>query len=350
MESGEGSNGRDGQGNRLPPDETQMRIGRDLVGRGLPPDSADAAAAGEAGLGRAGIDDPSLAPGTSTSGQLRAAADPVDVAPRFRPWSQPAPADSGPMRCHFLRSVGADGRLSDPQNSAVPTHRCAAFGEPLPLSLRQQELVCLQRVHVSCPRYVRGTVLASESAPPEPAGEQKVGFPMMTVAAAVLVIAAVGILLTGPVLGVLPFGGGGRPAAIITNGSPSPSASGTPGLVATPSPSPVPTPSPSRTSVATPSPAAPSKTPAPTSATSSWPPGATASRMDLLVPCTDQSNCYVYTVRGAGQNGSAVADTLANVAKFFGVDVAKVRALNTWLNSSDSIAPGDKLKIPPPTR
>ena len=72
------------------------------------------------------------------------------------------------------------------------------------------------------------------------------------------------------------------------------------------------------------------------------------------MPCTGQANCYVYTVRGAGPapsgNGSGVSDTLAGIANYFGVDVAKIRALNTWLGSSGVIHPGDKLKIPPPTR
>jgi hypothetical protein len=72
--------------------------------------------------------------------------------------------------------------------------------------------------------------------------------------------------------------------------------------------------------------------------------------MSLVVPCSDQPSCYVYTVRGAGQNGSAVADTLPNIASFFGVTVAKIHQMNPSLGSSDAISPGDKLKIPPPTR
>jgi hypothetical protein len=249
------------------------------------------------------------------------------------------------MRCHFLRSVGADGRLADAQETAVPTHRCAAFGDPLPLSLRQQELVCLQRVHVSCPRYVRGTVLANENTASAAAGGEKAGFPVMTVAAVVLVVAALGILLTGPILGVLPFGGAGNPAQVAV-ASPSPSHAPTPSLTATPTATATPSPSPSPTPAASPTPLR-TPTPAPTS---SWPPGATASRMSLVVPCTDQPSCYVYTVRGAGQNGSAVADTLPNIATFFGVSTAKIHQLNPSMGSSDVIHPGDKLKIPPPTR
>jgi hypothetical protein len=258
------------------------------------------------------------------------------------------------MRCHFLRSVGPDGRLADPQSTAVPTHRCAAFGDPLPLSLRQQELVCLQRVHVSCPRYVRGTLLANEGAASTAPENEKAGFPLMMAAAVVLVVAALGILLTGPILGILPFGGAGHTAPIIAGGLPSPAGTATLAPSATASPSLVATPAASPTTQATPK-ATPTATPTPTptaapTPTPSWPPGATASRMNLVVPCTDQASCYVYTVRGAGQNGSSVADTLPNIATFFGVDIAKIRQMNPSLASSDVIHPGDKLKIPPPTR
>jgi LysM repeat protein len=75
--------------------------------------------------------------------------------------------------------------------------------------------------------------------------------------------------------------------------------------------------------------------------------------MNLVVPCTDQANCYVYTVRSGGAppagNGSGVADNLAGIARFFGVKVADIRTLNN-MSSTDVIHPGDKLKIPPPTR
>ncbi len=373
MEAGEGAEGRDGQGGRTPPDEEQMRLGRARVARGLPPEEGDDADM-PGGLIGAGPGDEAFPPepppsaplgipaGTVPALQPDTAAGSVDLGPRFRPWSEPAQAASGPMRCHFLRSVGPDGRLADAQNSAVPTHRCAAFGDPLPLSLRQQELVCLQRVHVSCPRYVRGTLLANEGAATAAPEDEKAAFPLMTVAAVVLVIAALGILVTGPILGVLPFGGAGHQAPVIAAGSPSPAGTATPrpsvavspSLIATPATSPATSPSPQTTPKATP---APTPTPSPTATatakptpTPAWPPGATASRMNLVAPCPDQANCYLYTVRGAGQNGSSVADTLPNIAAFFGVDIAKIRQMNPSLASSDVIHPGDQLKIPPPTR
>jgi hypothetical protein len=74
--------------------------------------------------------------------------------------------------------------------------------------------------------------------------------------------------------------------------------------------------------------------------------------MNLLVPCAGQANCWVYTVRGSGPppggNGSSVPDSLTNIATFFGVSVNDINALNPGVSSG--IHPGDKLKIPPPTR
>jgi hypothetical protein len=70
--------------------------------------------------------------------------------------------------------------------------------------------------------------------------------------------------------------------------------------------------------------------------------------MKLLVPCPGQADCYLYTVRGAGVNGSSVPDNVGGIARFFGVDVDAIYAMNPWATSG--IQPGQKLKIPPPTR
>jgi hypothetical protein len=72
--------------------------------------------------------------------------------------------------------------------------------------------------------------------------------------------------------------------------------------------------------------------------------------MDLVTPCTDQPNCYIYVVRGPGPsgNGSSVADNVAGIAHFFGVDAEAIYNLNP--GSRSGITPGQKLKIPPPTR
>ncbi len=76
--------------------------------------------------------------------------------------------------------------------------------------------------------------------------------------------------------------------------------------------------------------------------------------MAVLVPCTDQPDCYVYTVRGPGPppegNGSKVGDTLQGIADWFGVSLAAIREMNPWLGGGSLIHPGDKLKIPPPTK
>ena len=338
-----------------------MRLGRARVARGLPPDEAEASAS-EGFIG-ADIGDGGLPPGTPPVNPSDVppgtAADPVDIAPRLRPWSEPAPSTPGPMRCHFLRSVGPDGRLADSQTTAVPTHRCAAFGDPLPLSLRQQELVCLQRVHVSCPRYVRGTVLANESAAPAALQGEARGLSLRTAAAIVLVITAVAVLVTGPVLGVLPFGGASRSTSGIVV-SPSPVGTATLIPTATPSPtaptaSPTATPaSPTATPVASPTatPVASPTPPATPAVTSSWPPGWDAKHRALLVPCTDEPNCWWYTVRGPGPepsgNGSGVTDEIPNIARYFKVDVDKTYAMNDW-TSSHVIHPGDRMRIPPPT-
>lgn len=376
MESGGGSNNQDGREGRTPPDEQQIGIGGARPGRGPGPtdDARIPNAPGGSGAPIGG------APGDSSFGGANRPSMPgftptksADPGSQFRPWSEPGTSATGPLSCHFLRSVGADGRLADAQKTAVPTHRCAAFGDPLPLSLRQQELVCLQRVHVSCPRYVRGTLLANETpAGTAPEGEERRRFPVLTIAGVVLVVLAVGILLFA-LVGWSPFGGATPAthapiAAATVTATPTPAGASahtivpvaTPAVttVATPAvtplathvATPVATPTPTHAPTASPT-LRPTPTPAPTAAaTSSWPPGATASRMDLVVPCPGQSDCYLYTVRGPGAsgNGSPVADTVAGIAQFFGVDASKIYALNP--TAASGITPGEKLKIPPPTR
>ena len=388
MDSRDGSGDRERHDGRTPPEEQSTRIGRQRTSRGATPppgqggmsdqliggSSASDAGFGQStstifgpsaaqGPGQGSRYAPSGSTGTQIGGQPGASGADADLAPRFRPWAEPgAGAQGGPMRCHFLRSVSADGRLAEAQRTAVPTHRCAAFGDPLPLSLRQQELVCLQRVHVSCPRYVRGTLLSNESqaAPVEEAPKRQI--PILTLVGVGMVVLAVYVLLAA-VLALPPFGrGAAAPNIAVASPSKSPSPSAT--IKVTPSPTPNPTPSQvisataSAKASATPSPtptATPTATPTPTPtpvASATWPPGATASRMDLLVPCTGQANCYVYTVRGAGPppagNGSSVADTVPAIAKWFGVSSSKILQMNP--GSASGISPGQQLKIPPPTR
>ena len=330
-----------------------MRVGRSRVARGFDPladNDSPLDVSTQGGFMGAGAADTSFGTGNRASGSAVGQVDQVEIGSR-RAWPEQAPTNE-PVRCHFLRSVGADGRLADPQKTAVPTHRCAAYGDPLPLSLRQQELVCLQRVHVSCPRYVRGTLLANETqTQPQETDKRTGGVPVLMLVGIGLVVAAVLILLSA-IMGIGPLGGGGiashPPIALVTptrtptvTVAPSPSVSSTATVVPSASASASATPKPTATPKATPK------------ATSSWPPGATALTMNLVVPCTGQSNCYVYTVRGGGPppsgNGSGATDNLYNIAKFFGVKETTIRSMN-GLSSTAVVHPGDKLKIPPPTR
>jgi cell division septation protein DedD len=341
----DGRGGQD-QGAQVPPDAQQMRQARARVGQGYPNRSPQGGLIG-------GADEQSAETGSETD----EGPDTLDLSPRFRPWSEPAQTTAVPLRCHFLRMVTPDGKLTEAQATAIPSHRCAAFGDPLPLSLRQQELVCLQRVHVSCPRYVRGTLLASEAeGQPEGEGSRR-RFPLLTIVAILLVAVSILALIAG---GLGFFGGGGtvpastsHPSTIagasatasdLPTATPEITAAPTPTTPATQSPTPAPTPTPTPKPNPTPT-AAPTPTPAPSA---TWPPGATASRMNLLTPCTDQPNCYLYTVRSAAQNGSPVDDTLSGIATFFGVKLSDVLTLNPW--AAGGITPGQQLKIPPPTR
>jgi len=225
----------------------------------------------------------------------------------------------------------------------VPMHRCAALGNPLPLSLRQQELVCLQRVHLSCPRYVHSTLLAGEKHPgPAPEERQSATVSLMTLVGVGLVILAVGVFLTA-FLGLPPLGGGSPATHSPVAAAPG---SRTPASMAGPTADHAPGSAPSAlaAAVTTAAPAArPTPTLAPTPASAhSWPPGATASRMSRVVPCAGQPGCYVYTV---GQG-----DRLSFIADFFGVDINAIWQMNAWLGGSANIRVGDKLQIPPPTR
>ena len=68
-----------------------------------------------------------------------------------------------PLICPFLRAVEDDDRLLVPIEAPDALNRCAALHDPIPQSLRQQELVCLTSGHVNCPRYLRGALVAGEA-------------------------------------------------------------------------------------------------------------------------------------------------------------------------------------------
>jgi len=58
-----------------------------------------------------------------------------------------------------------DGKLFDPREEAVPTHRCGRLRRAVAsLTAAARNWCACSAVHVSCPRYMRGTLLAEESA------------------------------------------------------------------------------------------------------------------------------------------------------------------------------------------
>jgi hypothetical protein len=67
-----------------------------------------------------------------------------------------------PRVCPFIRGIEDSGALTMPLDAPDAVNRCAALREPVPQSLRQQELVCLTGGHVNCPRYLRGAMVAEE--------------------------------------------------------------------------------------------------------------------------------------------------------------------------------------------
>ena len=89
-----------------------MRIGRARVAGGFDPGDRQPAFGSQDASGAfigAGAAGSQLGSSSSALAQGSGAPDEVDSGSRFRPWSEPAQAGPGPMRCHFLRSVEPDG-------------------------------------------------------------------------------------------------------------------------------------------------------------------------------------------------------------------------------------------------
>ena len=57
--------------------------------------------------------------------------------------------------------------------------------------------------------------------------------------------------------------------------------------------------------------------------------------------CPDAPNCWIYKVRSG--------DNLFSIANYFGVPLARVYAMNPWLEST-GLRAGQSLRLPPPTR
>ena len=253
---------------------------------------------------------------------------------------------SDPTICPFLRSVEEDGALGVPIEAPVAENRCAALREAVPQSLRQQELVCLTGGHVNCPRYLRGALVVSE----QPRLARISGGASLTPATigALAVLAASFVLsvsfmlarggLSLPQVAAIPsVGPSGSAVAIASATPPSTQVPSAASPTATPPPSPTPAPTP--TAIASPTP-----TPAPTPTASPTPaatPQSSSDRYELLDPCPDRPDCWMYTIRSG--------DNLVSIANYFGVPLAEVRSLNPWTRT-EGLRAGQELILPPPTR
>ncbi len=243
--------------------------------------------------------------------------------------------------CPFLRTADAGDVLGAPIESPDTANRCAALADPVPQSLRQQELVCLTSAHVNCPRYMRGAVAfgepariasATRSVKPATAGAL-VAFGLAFVVSVGFVVANGGLVLSGAVVSPSPSSSG---LAVVETPKPRPTSS----AVAPSTPSPAPTPTPIVTPEPTPKPT-PAPTPQPTSKPTKKPTAQpTSDRYAVLKPCPDAPKCYIYVIRSG--------DNLYSVVRYFGVSQATVKAWNPWVKGGLKV--GRELRIPPPTR
>ena len=270
-----------------------------------------------------------------------------------------------PSVCPFLRR-DLHGTLVAPASVPGAEQTCIAVGAPRPQPLRQQELVCLRDAHADCPRYLRGASDASSSA-----GRSIPVIPKATIAALLILVLSAGLSfafvvqrggIAMPVVGESPtaIAVGDSPTPDVPDATEAPVSTEVPASVAvesspSPSPSPPPSPSPSPTPTVTPSPA-PSPTPSPTptatpSPTPSPTPARTASpkptatptstRYELLKPCPNRKNCYIYVVRSG--------DNLFSIANYFGHSLATIYRLNPQYPET-RLRVGDPIRMPPPTR
>lgn len=253
-----------------------------------------------------------------------------------------------PQICPFFRSADDQERLGPPIEAPSALNRCAAFGEPKPQSLRQQQLVCLGAAHSSCPRYLRGTLVAD---PRRAAAETRGVVTRATLAAVLILVASAGASFAF----VVARNGLALPELAAAAATPTPAPTQVavaslpptpaPTPVITPPPTPVPTPTPASTPAPTPSPT-PSPTPTPTPAPTPQPtpkptPRPTSDRYAVLTPCPNKPNCYVYTVRSG--------DNLYSIARWFGIPLDTIYRLNPWTRTTPLKA-GQQLILPPPTR
>jgi hypothetical protein len=250
-------------------------------------------------------------------------------------------ASNEPRICPFLHTVAHDGSLENPVLWPDQANRCTALGDAAPQSLRQQEYACLERSHLSCPRFLRGALAVAEPTP-----EVRSGIELTpAIAGALLVLAASFALSVGFVVAnggmTLPGGAGPSPQAALGSAAPGPSLSPAATSMAgseVPSiePSALPTAEASvqaETSVPT---AGPTATPSEASS-----PSPTSDRYALLTPCPDASDCWIYVTRSG--------DNLVSIAGYFGVPLADVYQRNPWAETEQLVA-GREMRLPPPTR
>jgi LysM repeat protein len=248
-----------------------------------------------------------------------------------------------PRICPFLRTVADDGSLRHPIQWPDEANRCTALGDAAPQSLRQQEYACLERSHLSCPRFLRGGLALTE-----PTTKVRSGVELTpAIAGALLVLAASFALSVGFVVanGGMSLPGVGSPSPDVAQASVEPNASASPdpgvGVASSePGGEPTPEPSPESSVQAETSPptAAPSVATSPSDAVS---PSPSSDRYALLSPCPDAPECWIYVVRSG--------DNLVSIANYFGVPLAEVYERNPWAETEPLVA-GRELRLPPPTR
>ena len=293
------------------------------------------------GKGERVYDDPAM---SSPSDDPARSATPSPEAPA--PARTPGIGEDrspNPSTCPFLRAIDEDDQLGPPIEAPDTANRCAALHEPVPQSLRQQELVCLASGHVNCPRYLRGSPPGTNE-PRRRAGNR-------TVTPAIVVSLALFAIAFASSVGFVLANGG----LVLTPAAPAPTSTGAvlgevetaaPTAAPTPPPTPVPTAAPTASSSPSPVPSpsaspSPSLTPAVTPRPTAKPtPRPTSGRYALLTPCPNTPNCYVYVVRSG--------DNLFSIANYFGVSLNTVKAWNPW--TQNGLVVGRGLRIPPPTR
>lgn len=307
----------------------------------------DAPVAGSEGAGSGTLfDGVGLEPAASADEAPPADATPAEPIEDVSRHSAP---DPGSPVCPFLRAVGPGGAIGFPIDVPDVANRCAALQEAVPQSLRQQELVCLTNAHVNCPRYLRGAVDTTTAPVPRPRVQGRTQItPAIAASLVILGLSFVASVVFGLANGGLqlpsPSDGFGSSASA-ADVEPSATVNPTPTIAPTEAPSPEPTPSVEPTSSVAPTASATATptagpTPTPTAAPTTTP-KPSSDRYDLLTPCADKPDCYVYRIRSG--------DNLFSIAKYFGVPLQTVKQLNPWTRT-ERLKVGRALILPPPTR